>query len=64
MFSAWAISFHSCLSVQSTQALMMVGAWSRLRYIKDNDVKAATILPEVEGGEEELEEDWGTIQFD
>jgi len=48
---------HLCSrpSVQPTQALMMVGAWSKLGYVKNNDVKAATILPEVEG-EEELDE--------
>ena len=55
---------HSCLSVQSTQALMMVRAWSRPGYVKNNDVKAATILPEVEGEEKDLGEDWDAIQFD
>jgi len=38
----------------------MVGAWSKLGYVKNNDVKAATILPEVEG-EEELDENWDLI---
>lgn len=55
---------HSRLSVQSTRALMMVGAWSRLGYVKDNDVKAATMLPEVKGEEEELDEDWDAIKLD
>ncbi|KIL58825.1 hypothetical protein M378DRAFT_85883, partial [Amanita muscaria Koide BX008] len=54
---------RSRLSVQSTRALMMVGAWSRLGYVKDNDVKAATVLPEVVGEEKELSEDWDVIQF-
>jgi hypothetical protein len=30
-------------------------------YVKDNDVKAAAILPEVEGDEDELEEGWDNI---
>ena len=58
------LHLHSRLSVQSTRALMMVGAWSRLGYVKDNDVKAVTILPEVEGEEEELGDDWDAILFD
>ena len=30
-------------------------------YVKDNDIKAAAILPEVEGDEDELEEGWDNI---
>ena len=52
---------RSRLSVQSTRALMLVGAWSKLGYVKNNDVKAATILPEVEGEEEELDKNWDLI---
>ena len=38
------------LSAQSTQALMCVGNWSLLGYIKDSDIQAVTTLPEqVEG---------------
>jgi hypothetical protein len=43
---------------------MMVGAGSRLGYIKNNDMKATTILSKVEGEEKELEEDWSAIPFD
>ena len=43
------------------RALMCVGAWSLMGYVKDNDIKAATILPEVEGDEDELEEGWDNI---
>jgi hypothetical protein len=53
---------HSCLSVQSTHALMCVGVWSLMGYVKDNDVKAVSVLPEVDGDEEELEEDWDMIE--
>jgi hypothetical protein len=40
---------------------MCVGAWSLLGYVKDGDIKAVTILPEVEGLEERLEENWDRI---
>jgi hypothetical protein len=40
---------------------MMVGAWSKLGYVKTNDVKAATILLEVKREEQELDENWDLI---
>jgi hypothetical protein len=43
---------------------MMVGAWSKLGYVKNSDVKAVTTLLEVEGEEEELGEDWDVINVD
>jgi hypothetical protein len=46
---------HSCLSVQSTRALMCVGEWSELGYVKDEDIKTATANPKVEGEEEPVE---------
>jgi len=52
---------RSRLSVQSTRALLCVGVWSLLGYVKDNDVKAAAVLPAVDGEEEELAEDWDSI---
>jgi hypothetical protein len=52
---------HSRLLVQSTCALMMVGAWSKLGYVKNNDVKAAITLPEVTGEEGELDNNWDSI---
>ena len=44
---------RSRLSVQSTCALLCVGVWSLLGYVKDNDVKAAAVLPAVDGKEDE-----------
>ena len=38
---------RSRLSVQSTWALMCLGVWSHLGYVKDSDIKAVVILPEV-----------------
>lgn len=45
--------------MQSTHTLLCVGSWSLLGYVKDIDITAVTILPEVEGDkEEEFEEGW------
>ncbi|KDR79625.1 hypothetical protein GALMADRAFT_63618, partial [Galerina marginata CBS 339.88] len=51
------------LSVQSTRALMCLGAWSLIGYIKDSDVKAVTVLPDLKDSEEEepLADDWDLI---
>jgi hypothetical protein len=50
------------LSVQSTRALLCLGVWSQMGYVKDMDVKAATVLPEVNSDEEDnLPHDWDTI---
>ncbi|CAA7270540.1 unnamed protein product [Cyclocybe aegerita] len=38
---------------RSTCALICLGYWSLLSYVNDADVKAATILPEIQEGEEE-----------
>lgn len=37
---------RSRLSVQSTRALMCLGVWSQLGYVKDIDIRAVVILPE------------------
>ena len=54
---------RSRLSVQSTRALMCLGVWSLLSYVKDYDVKAIVVLPELWADEEEgeLELDWDKI---
>jgi len=48
---------HSQLSVQSMRALLCLGVWSLMGYVKDDDVKAAAVLPEADGEEEDLAED-------
>jgi hypothetical protein len=40
---------------------MCLGHWSRLGYVKDKDVLAVTVLPEVEGDEDELRDGWDAI---
>ncbi|KII83107.1 hypothetical protein PLICRDRAFT_119816, partial [Plicaturopsis crispa FD-325 SS-3] len=54
-------SVRNRLSAQSTRALMCVGAWSLLGFIKDADVRAVTILPDVVGEEEALPSGWDAI---
>ena len=54
---------HNRLSAQSTRALLCVGDWSLRGLIKDSDVKAAVRLPDVEGEEPELEENWDKINI-
>ena len=50
------------LSVQSTRALLCLGIWSEMGYVKDKDVKAATVLPEVDSDDEdELDDNWDAI---
>ena len=49
-------------SVQSTHALLCLGVWSDMGYVKNADIKAATVLPEVGTEEiEDLAEDWDLI---
>jgi hypothetical protein len=49
------------LSARSTRALLCLGVWSLMGYVKDEDVRAAAVLPEVDGEEEELPMDWDSL---
>ncbi|KAF8812189.1 hypothetical protein BYT27DRAFT_7078247, partial [Phlegmacium glaucopus] len=50
------------LSAQSTRALLCLGNWSLLGYIKDSDVEVVARMPDVQGDkEEELGEGWDSI---
>ena len=40
---------------------MCLGSWSWLGFVKDKDIFAITIEPEVESDEEELPEEWDAI---
>ena len=48
------------LSVGSMRALMCLGCWSRLGYVKDSDIHAAAVLPEVteKDGDDGKDEVW------
>ena len=52
----WLLLLHiqSRLSVQSTHALMCLGVWILGGYIKDYDVKAVVVLPELLGWDKVL----------
>jgi hypothetical protein len=54
---------HICnqLSSQSIRALMCLESWSRLGLVKDKDIFAVTVLAEIEGDEDALEEGWDAI---
>ena len=53
---------RSCLSAQSTRALLCLGMWSELNLIMDDDVKTVSELQDVEGNEEVILEDgWDRI---
>ena len=45
------------------RALLCLGIWSEMGYVKDKDMKEATVLPEVGSDEEEdnLGDDWDAI---
>ena len=48
----------SCLSVQSTHALMCLGEWCKLGFVMDSDVKAKIIVfPELHEDDHEFELD-------
>ena len=44
--------------MQSTRAVLCIGVWSSLGYVKDRDIMATAIMPEVVGQEDNLSEDW------
>ncbi|KIK31917.1 hypothetical protein CY34DRAFT_102511 [Suillus luteus UH-Slu-Lm8-n1] len=52
---------RSCLSTQTTCALLCLGCWSQLGLVKDKDVLPVAHLPDVEGDEKELEDGWDSI---
>jgi hypothetical protein len=49
------------LSSESTRALLCLGNWSLRGYVKDNDIKAAALLPDVNGEEPPLASGWDDI---
>ncbi|KAF8230286.1 hypothetical protein L208DRAFT_1282728, partial [Tricholoma matsutake] len=51
------------LSVQLMQALLCLGIWSEMGYVRDMDMKAATVLPEVglDEDNDDLCDNWDAI---
>jgi hypothetical protein len=54
---------RSRLSVQSTRALMCLGVWSCLGYVRNSDIRAVVVLPEVPANTKEgnLATGWDSI---
>ena len=56
---------HNRLSAQSTRALLCLGYWSKLGYIKLDDLKAAASLPDVNKDSDALDgwsdDDWSIV---
>ena len=42
------------LTVESSQVLLCLGAWSKLGLVSSDDIKTAASLPDVEEGEEDI----------
>ena len=49
------------LSVQSTRALLCLGAWSKMGLVKDEDVVLAAKMVDINGDEADLDSDWDNI---
>jgi hypothetical protein len=51
------------MSSQTTHALLCLGSWSLQGLVKDKDVKAVAMLPEVVGDDSdfEMEQGWDKI---
>ncbi|KIK11652.1 hypothetical protein PISMIDRAFT_122341, partial [Pisolithus microcarpus 441] len=52
---------HSQLSTQSTHALLCLGYWSSMGLVKMGDIEKVSKLPDVDGNEEDLEDNWDGI---
>ena len=49
------------LSAQSTRALLCLGYWSKMGFIKLDDLKAAATLPDVEKDEVFSDNEWSIV---
>lgn len=54
---------RSRLAAQTTRAILCLGTWSKLGFIKDNDILDVAKLQDVEG-EDRLDEGWDEIAID
>jgi len=55
---------HNCLTVASTHALMCLSAWSKLNLVRNADIKAVAVLPDIIGDEDDLEFGWDYMSYD
>ena len=52
---------HNRLLAQSTCALLCLGYWSKLDFVKLDDLKAAASLPDAKNDEEWSDDDWSIV---
>ena len=52
---------RSWLSVQLTHTEMCLGIWSKMGYVKNGDIMVTAVMPEVDGEEDILGNDWDAI---
>ena len=50
------------LLAQSTHTLLCLGYWSKLDFIKMDDLKAAAFLPDAQKDEEWSDDDWAIVE--
>ncbi|EPQ50225.1 hypothetical protein GLOTRDRAFT_22647, partial [Gloeophyllum trabeum ATCC 11539] len=48
---------------QSTRTLLCLGSWSLMGLVKDEDIRAITVLDDLDGPEEALEDGWDAIPY-
>jgi len=49
------------MSAESTRALLCLNNWSKQGFVKQDDLKEAAVLPEVDGGAGEEKDDFGMV---
>jgi hypothetical protein len=54
---------RSQMSSRTTRALLCVGIWSQLGLVRDNNVKAVTMLNDIDGKEDQLVDSWDAINI-
>jgi hypothetical protein len=50
------------MSSETTRALLCLGDWSKRGFVKDADLKAAALLPDISGEEPPLASGWDKIE--
>ena len=55
---------HNQLTVDSTHALMCLGAWSMLGLVENDDIKAVVSLPDVVDDDDNMDVEWDYVDCD
>lgn len=54
---------RSRLSTQSIRSLLCLGSWSTLNLVKDEDVLAVSVMQDVKGDKEVMDDGWDSIKL-